>query len=92
MSFLPPAVHRLPATAGLQAICDRVKRKLLPSNVLTDIYVKEDFHVYPRVRARELCDRVMRSTHDHGEPRIVFIDRIHEANNLLKDSKLWMAT
>lgn len=69
-----------------------MKRKLLPSNVLTDIYVKEDCHVYPRVRARELCDRLMRSTHDHGEPGVVFIDRIDEDNSLLKDSKLWMAT
>ncbi|WP_413204735.1 adenosylcobalamin-dependent ribonucleoside-diphosphate reductase [Rhodospirillum sp. A1_3_36] len=40
------------------------------------------WYVYDRLPAQELWDRIIRTTYDHAEPGVIFIDRVNNQNNL----------
>ena len=75
--------------AFMQAVVDASEVELVhkaePSPVLKaqGAYRRADGQwVYRRVPARTLWDLVMRSTYDHAEPGVLFVDRINADNNL----------
>ncbi len=54
-----------------------------PRLMTLDVYRRNDgAWVYRRVNARVLWDEIIASTYDHGEPGILFIDRVNADNNL----------
>ncbi len=62
------------------------KAKPAPDILAAGAYQREDdekgLWVYRKVRARDLWEQIMRSTYDHAEPGILFLDRMNRDNNL----------
>ena len=62
-------VHRAEPTPAMRAANDMHRRE-------------DGMWVYSERRAKEIFDRIMRSTYDIAEPGIVFISRMNDDNNL----------
>jgi ribonucleoside-diphosphate reductase alpha chain len=75
--------------AFMQAVRDDTAIELVhraesgPAQKAEGAYQRGDgLWVYRKPRARELWDQIMRSTYDHAEPGVLFLDRINQDNNL----------
>jgi len=51
-------------------------------DVRKDIVEGEEWFVYSRMSARDLWEKILRSTYEFAEPGVIFIDRVNESNNL----------
>lgn len=59
------------------------KAEPAPDLVAAGAYQRADgLWVYRKKNAHDLWDQIMRSTYDHAEPGILFLDRINRDNNL----------
>lgn len=68
-------------TDGLWDLTHRAEPS--PEQQCEGAHLREDgLWVYRSVPARELWDLIMRSTYDHAEPGVLFIDRMNRENNL----------
>jgi ribonucleoside-diphosphate reductase alpha chain len=76
--------------AFMQAVEDDAEFELLhvaePSTALIEAGAhrrpSDGRWVYRKVRARDLMDDIVRSTYDHADPGVVFLDRMNQENNL----------
>jgi len=80
--------------AFMQAVVDDTEFELVhraepgPAQKEAGAYQRQDadghqsLWVYRKIRARDLWEQIMRSTYDHAEPGVLFIDTINRDNNL----------
>lgn len=75
--------------AFVQAVIDNASFELVHGTAPHPDLIAQGAHqradgkwVYRQVAARDLWEQVMRSTYDHAEPGILYIDRMNAENNL----------
>ncbi len=76
--------------AFMQAVQDNTEVALVhraepgPAQKAAGAYQSQDngLWIYRKLPARELWDQIMRSTYDHAEPGVLFLDHINRDNNL----------